>query len=236
MFADVSHELKTPLTAMLGYLDTMQMPEMEIDSTTRARYLDTVRQETRRLERIVKDLLDLARYENGVGSLDVRVFAIERVFEAVIRRHEREAHERGIGFAVHVDPSADQIVGDPDRLEQVVENLVANALRHTPSGGTIELHAAAVGDGRGLAVVDSGEASARGRLSMSLVGADLKVGPYIFCYLRSAPTSPAGSSISKTAPPSFRAVILPPCRSTMVLTIERPRPLPPAARRAASTL
>ena len=57
MFADVSHELKTPLTSMLGYLDTLHMPEMEIDVSTRARYLDTVAQETRRLERIVRDLL-----------------------------------------------------------------------------------------------------------------------------------------------------------------------------------
>jgi signal transduction histidine kinase len=149
---------------MLGYLDTLQMSEMQIDQVTRRRYLDTVGQETRRLERIVKDLLDLARYENGVGSLDVRVFAIERVFEAVIRRHEREAQERAIQFAVSVDPSADQIVADPDRLEQVIENLVANALRHTPPGGTIELHAAGLGDGWGLAVIDSGEGIAREHL------------------------------------------------------------------------
>lgn len=164
MFADVSHELKTPLTAMLGYLDTLRMPEMQIDPATRERYLDTVGLEAHRLERIVRDLLDLARYENGVGSLDVRVFAIERVFNAVTRRHEREADERNIAFELHVDPSADQIVGDPDRIEQVVENLVANALRHTPLGGTIELHAASVGDGWGLAVIDSGQGIAREHL------------------------------------------------------------------------
>jgi two-component system OmpR family sensor kinase len=164
MFADVSHELKTPLTAMLGYLDTLRMPEMQIDPATRERYLDTVGLEAHRLDRIVRDLLDLARYENGVGSLDMRVFAIERVFDAVARRHEREAHERHIAFVIHVDPSSDQIVGDPDRIEQVIENLVANALRHTPPGGTIELDAASVGDGWGLAVIDTGQGIAREHL------------------------------------------------------------------------
>jgi signal transduction histidine kinase len=164
MFADVSHELKTPLTAMLGYLDTLQMQEMQIDPATRRRYLDTVGQETRRLERIVRDLLDLARYENGVGELNVRVFAIERVFNAVIGRHEGEAKERGITIGVHMDPSADQVIADPDRIEQVIENLAANALRHTPAGGTIELHAAPLGEGWGLAVIDSGHGIAREHL------------------------------------------------------------------------
>jgi signal transduction histidine kinase len=164
MFADVSHELKTPLTAMRGYVETLQMREAHIDAETRRRYLDTVGQETRRLERLVKDLLDLARYENGVGTLNVRVFAIERLFDAVVRRHEHEARERDVDISVHVDPAADQMVADPDRIEQVIQNLTANALHHTPPGGTIELRAAVVGDGWGLAVIDSGEGIAREHL------------------------------------------------------------------------
>jgi signal transduction histidine kinase len=156
MFADVSHELKTPLTAMRGYLDTLHMPDIHLDQATRNRYLETVELETRRLERIVKDLLDLARYENGVARLDERVFAVERVFEAVIRRHEREASDRGIELRAEVHPSIDQVTGDPDRLEQVVENLVANALRHTPNGGRLELRATAIGDAWTITVTDSG--------------------------------------------------------------------------------
>ena len=156
MFADVSHELKTPLTAMRGYLDTLHMPDIHLDQATRSRYLETVELETRRLERIVKDLLDLARYENGVARLDERVFAVERVFEAVIRRHEREAAARRVELHAEVHPSIDQVVGDPDRLEQVVENLVANALRHTPNGGKLELRATTIGDAWTITVTDSG--------------------------------------------------------------------------------
>ena len=156
MFADVSHELKTPLTAMRGYLDTLHMPEVALDASTRDRYLNIVRRETGRLERLVSDLLDLARYENAVASFDIRVFDIERVFSHVVERHERDARSRGIGLQVQIAPPADQLVGDPGRIEQVIDNLVTNALRYTPEGGTIELHAAPVNGGARLSVIDSG--------------------------------------------------------------------------------
>jgi len=156
MLADVSHELKTPLTAMRGYLETLQMPQVELDAPTRERYFQTLERETRRLDRIVQDLVDLARLENGVGTLDVRVFALERLFDHVVQRHDQDARAREIGLRVVVAPEADQVLGDPDRLEQVVENLVANALRHTPRGGHIEMCGRADHDAIILTVADSG--------------------------------------------------------------------------------
>jgi len=157
MLADVSHELKTPLTTMRGYVETLRMPDVILDPKVRARYLETLERETLRLDRIVRDLVDLARLENRVGSLDVRPFAIGRVFDHVIRRHEQETAARQIATPTSVADEADQVVADPDRIEQVIENLVANALRHTPVGGTIELNAAADGDSIALSVVDSGD-------------------------------------------------------------------------------
>src|SRR5207237_850844 len=134
MIADVSHELKTPLTSMRGYLETLRMPDLDIAPAERDRYIDTVERETHRLERIVQDLLDLARLEGGGATLERRVFAPERLFRHVIDRHALDARERDIELRTQVDASADQIVGDPHRLEQVIDNLVANALRHTPAG------------------------------------------------------------------------------------------------------
>ena len=156
MLADVSHELKTPLTAMCGYLETLQMSHLELDRPTRERYFKTLERETRRLDRIVQDLVDLARLENGVGTLDVRVFALERLFAHVVQRHDEEAQSRRVGLRVSVAPEADQVLGDPNRLEQVVENLVANALRHTPAGGDIEMGGRAEGEAIVLTVADSG--------------------------------------------------------------------------------
>ena len=156
MLADVSHELKTPLTAMLGYLETLHMSDVPLDAATRERYFETLERETRRLDRIVRDLLDLARLENGIGTLDARLFTIGRVFEHVMQRHEQESRLRAIDIRVAIDEEADQVMADPDRIEQAVENLFANALRHTPSGGVVELSARADGDAIVLSVVDSG--------------------------------------------------------------------------------
>src|SRR3954470_16239268 len=100
MLADVSHELRTPLTAMRGYLETLRMANLELDEVTRQRYFQTLERETVRLDRIVGDLLHLARLENGVGVLDRRIFAVERVFQHVRLRHERETRARQVDVDV----------------------------------------------------------------------------------------------------------------------------------------
>ena len=157
MLADVSHELKTPLTAMRGYLETLHMPGIVLDAATRERYFDTIERETLRLDRIVQDLVDLARLEHGVGTLDARWFAIGRVFEHVTERHEHEARTHGITVRVAIEDEADQVWADPDRIEQAIENLFANALRHTPEAGAVELSARADSEAIVLSVVDSGD-------------------------------------------------------------------------------
>ncbi len=80
MLADVSHELKTPLTAMRGYVETLHTEERAMDPQTRERYFNTLERETYRLDRIVKDLLDLARFEHAAVELDIRDFAVRRLF------------------------------------------------------------------------------------------------------------------------------------------------------------
>jgi signal transduction histidine kinase len=164
MLADVSHELKTPLTAMRGYLETLRMAGVEIDDATRQRYFATIERETLRLDRIVQDLLDLARLENDFGALEVRLFSLRRLFEHVVQRHEREAQVRKIDVTASVDEAADQIAADPERLEQVIENLTANALRHTPSGGAVQLSARMDGSSAVIRVEDSGEGIAAAHL------------------------------------------------------------------------
>jgi signal transduction histidine kinase len=156
MLADVSHELKTPLTAMRGYVETLHRDDVVLDAASRARYLDTLDRETRRLDRIVKDLLDLARLENGVSALDSRVFATRRLFDLVVQRHQPHIDIRRLAVHVRVEDAADQIVADPDRIEQVIENLFSNALRHVPDGGAIALAAAREADAYVLTVSDSG--------------------------------------------------------------------------------
>ena len=134
LLADVSHELMTPLTAMRGYVETLAMPELQLDAATRERYLEIIDDETHRLERIVGDLLDLARLEGGGTALrHDRACPVQALFDRVRARHEREAAARGIRMVAEVVPGAEFVHGDPDRLEQALQNLAANALRHTPT-------------------------------------------------------------------------------------------------------
>ncbi|MCM3880824.1 MAG: HAMP domain-containing histidine kinase, partial [Vicinamibacterales bacterium] len=96
LLADVSHELMTPLTAMRGYLETLSMRGLVLDSETRDRYLSIINDETHRVERIVQDLLDLARMESAGDSLDVQDVPLEDLFGRVVARHGRDAEARGI--------------------------------------------------------------------------------------------------------------------------------------------
>lgn len=156
MLADVSHELKTPLTAMRGFIETLQMPAIAGDSERRSRYFETLSRETRRLERLVADLLDVARFEQGATAFQPQLFDTARLFEQVAGRHEPSAQRLGVALTIDVAPEAEQTTGDPHRLEQAVDNLVANALRHTPRGGTVCLAARLDGDEVCLVVTDTG--------------------------------------------------------------------------------
>lgn len=158
LLADVSHELMTPLTAMRGYLDTLGMPELNLDASTRERYLKVVGDETLRMEHIVGDLLDLAKLESGGPSVSVtlRNVPVEGLFDRVAARHERGCAERGITLTRTVAPGASVLLADPDRLEQVLQNLTSNALRFTPDGGTITLTAEPAGHEIRLTVRDTG--------------------------------------------------------------------------------
>ncbi len=156
LLADVSHELKTPLAAIRGYAETLAMPELRLDEGTRRRYLDIVGEETTKLEQIVGDLLDLARLEGGGVALSLDAVPVGKLFQRVNDRHERELIENQIALETHVLPEAAEVWADPARLEQALQNLVANAVRHTPEGGRITLEAAPAGDVIRLTVRDSG--------------------------------------------------------------------------------
>jgi signal transduction histidine kinase len=156
LLADVSHELMTPLTAMRGYIETLSMSELQLDDKTRERYLGIVTEETHRLERIIGDLLDLARLEGGGTTIRRDRIDVASLFSRVAARHERELRERGIRLADVIGPGAEHIIGDRDRLEQALQNLAANALRHTPDGGEITVTSTRQAAGSVLTVRDTG--------------------------------------------------------------------------------
>jgi signal transduction histidine kinase len=141
LLADVSHELMTPLSAIRGYVETLGMSELSLDPATRRRYLGIVEQETHKLEAIIGDLLDLAKLEGGGETLNRQPVSAVDLFRRVRDRHEPNIRDRGITLDISVAPDAPAAWGDAARLEQAVQNVAANAIRHTPSGGTVALRA-----------------------------------------------------------------------------------------------
>jgi signal transduction histidine kinase len=166
LLADVSHELTTPVTAMRGYLETLAMPELALDETTRARYLGVVADESARLEHMIGDLLDLARLEGGGGAFVVEAVPVAHLFARVVARHERAGGEADVALKTTIGTGADTVRGDPNRLEQALQNLTANALRYAPPGSAIDLGAqpAADGDGVTFTVADEGRGIAPAHL------------------------------------------------------------------------
>ena len=156
LLADVSHELTTPVTAMRGYLETLRMPELQLDEPSRTRYLAIIADETGRLERIIGDLLELARLEGGGGALVMEDVPVAQVFARITERHERALAEAHVTIRADVAPDAAIVHGDRDRLEQALQNLAANALRHAPSGSVLTLGARREGARLVLSVTDEG--------------------------------------------------------------------------------
>lgn len=145
-FLSVSHELKTPLAAIRGYAEGIEDGAFDPDEAAQ-----TIREEARRLERLVHDLLDLARMNRAEFAVHRRPIDLAEVGREAVRRYEPEARACGVELeAVCSDPAPAE--GDADRVLQVVSNLVENALRSTPAGGSVRVRAE---PGR-LAVEDTG--------------------------------------------------------------------------------
>jgi signal transduction histidine kinase len=156
LLADVSHELMTPLAAIRGYLETLSMPELRLDAATRGRYLDIAHHETHKLEAIIGDLLDLARLEGGGDTMARDEVFVGDLFRRVVDRHQPVLSERHVGLEVEIDEHTPHVVGDADRLEQAIQNVAANAIRHTPEGGTVALTAEPAGDLVRIRISDTG--------------------------------------------------------------------------------
>ena len=131
----VSHELKTPLAAIRGYAEGLDEGVFTSDEAA-----ETIREEARRLERLVRDLLDLARMNRREFVVHHERIDLGQVAREVARRYEAEARAADVELECVADGPAPAIA-DPDRALQVVSNLVENALRSTPAGGTVRVRA-----------------------------------------------------------------------------------------------
>lgn len=134
--ADVSHELRTPLTAVKGTVETLRDGAVD-DPEVRDRFLETVESETDRLIRLVNDLLLLSRADSEALNLQRESVSLTELVEAVADRLASRATARGVVVQVKASPSAPEAWADPDRIGQVVVNLLDNAIKYSRPGGSV---------------------------------------------------------------------------------------------------
>jgi PAS domain S-box-containing protein len=152
--ATLSHELRTPLNAMLGW--TRLLRTGKLDSAGMARALETIERNAHMQEQLIADILDLSRIVTGKLRVDLRPIELEPVLEAALDALRPAADAKGVHLTSDVVESA-TVLGDPDRLQQVVWNLLANAIKFTGAGGHVHLSLDRKGPQAEVRVTDTGE-------------------------------------------------------------------------------
>jgi PAS domain S-box-containing protein len=152
--AMVSHELRTPLNAILGWTDLML--KKRDDPTLAGRGLEIVARNTRLQTQLISDLLDISRIVSGKLRLDMQSVHLASVVEAAVETIEHAAEAKGVTVERQLDNAIGPMAGDPNRLQQVVWNLLSNALKFTPKGGRVRVMLRRKGSQAEIEVEDNG--------------------------------------------------------------------------------
>jgi PAS domain S-box-containing protein len=153
--ATMSHELRTPLNAIFGWARLLQSSDM--DRAAQARAVDAIVRSAATQSRLIEDLLDLSRIVSGRMRLEVERYDINAVAEAALETVRPAAAAKGIAVDAQMDSSIRKLMGAPVRLQQVVWNLLMNAIKFTAPGGQVRLSLRSTGAGVELVVADNGE-------------------------------------------------------------------------------
>lgn len=152
-----SHELKTPINVLLGYLQLLQDGVYGPLSERQLEICHTLEVQCVSVGRLVKQLLDVSRFDAGGGKLEPRAFALGEFLEELEGSFRVLARQRSVEFAVYRDPDLpNQVVWDPDRISEVLGNLLSNAFKFTPGGGRVRLNVHSAADGVRMEVEDTG--------------------------------------------------------------------------------
>jgi hypothetical protein len=173
--AVLSHELRTPLQAMLGWLRLMRAGRLDAAATAKA--LETIERNTLTQTKLIGDLLDVSGILAGKLRVEPRVMDLAAVAEAAVQSVRAAALAKNIALTSSLDPGPMLLDGDPDRIDQVLTNLLSNALKFTPAGGTVDVRLRRDGAAARLTVADSG------------IGIAPEILPHVFDRFRQADSS-----------------------------------------------
>ncbi len=153
--ADVSHELRTPLAALRTFNELLR-EGADDDPDTRAEFIESSGQQIERLDWLAQNLLELSKLDSGLVLLDLRPDDLRAAVESAVEQSAAAAHKRGIALTLHLPAAPVRIRHDPQRIGQVVANLVANAVKFTGRDGSVSVEVSTAPEGARIDVVDSG--------------------------------------------------------------------------------
>lgn len=152
--ADVVHELRTPLTSIVGY--SKLLLTTELDKNTQIQFVEVINREATRLGSMVNDFLELARLESGRLRLSYKSVDMRKVIDDTADVMRPQAKERGLELALDVPSVLPPIMGDEKRLQQIMLNLISNAIKYNRQGGRVRISAGVDGETLRIAVEDTG--------------------------------------------------------------------------------
>lgn len=173
--ATLSHELRTPLNAIVGWCTLLEGGPA--DEAELAQGLETIQRNARAQTRIIEDLLDMSRIISGKIRLDIRPCDLEDIVQAAVDTVRPAAEAKGIALRTVLDSQIGPVSGDPNRLQQVFWNLLTNAIKFTPKGGTVKVTLQRIYSRAEVSVADSGN------------GIESKFLPFVFDRFRQADSS-----------------------------------------------
>ena len=152
--ADVSHELKTPITSIMGYSETLL--ETEYDEDTKIKFLNVISSEAKRMARLVTDLLTLSRYDNKKITAEVTSFDLGELVKKCQEKLRFEIEKKHHHVECFVTASVPPVVADKYGIERVVLNILSNAIKYTPENGNIKVYVGFVYNDAYIKVIDNG--------------------------------------------------------------------------------
>jgi two-component system CheB/CheR fusion protein len=179
--ATVSHELRGPLTSMMGWLHVLTSSEARLDPAMLASGLAAINRGVKAQARLISDLLDHSRIVTGKLQISRQLIDLSTIAEAAVDSVRAAAQAKDIGLELWRDPRATIVMGDPDRMQQVLWNLFSNAVKFTPRGGHVQVWVGRVGTSVHLRVTDTGQGMTADFL------------PHVFERFRQAESSPRRS-------------------------------------------
>lgn len=157
LVANVSHDLRTPLATLQGYLETVMLKGDRLDDEKRREYLEVAYRQSESLSRLVDQLFELAMLDSGDGQLELETFSLAELIQDVTGKFRLAAERRRLSLSADLPVGERTLVtGDLRLLERALDNLIENALRHTPEGGEITVGVHPAKDRIEVRVSDSG--------------------------------------------------------------------------------